>query len=783
MIPVVAAVTVLVPAAGGGVGQAMRLVASPTPWPERDVTELAEPRPEAAWPEKPRQDTAGSAGADVGATRAAGSEFGAAGSAASELGTAGSAESDLGTAWSAGQGLGASELGAAGQEERGVAGAVRPAPGRERLVWSECGGGLRCSTLPVPADWARPREARVAVRLAMMPAQDPLRRLGALVVNTGAASVVREVVARPDTVGELARWFDVVLVEARGAGDGGHAGACPRPRPDPARLQVAEGRTAWRAFARDNAVHDRACRAALGPAYAGLTSWQVAHDLDAVRAALGESRLRYLGNGYGSVYGQAYLELFPGRAGRMYLEGLPDHTETGLERRLLAHARAQERQLGYFRDWCRNRPGCPLGRADAVRVFDGLVRRAPLRLGGGERTVSGHEIAAAVWAGLMPARWPALAQALSRARTGDATGLAALLPAEPPQPTPPAPKAATPGPGQTPPAGTAEARLSAGQVPPGMTEATPGAGQTPLGTAGAIPGAGQAAPAGTAGTRLGAGQAAPAGTAGTPLGAGQTPPAPVSTRPSEALPGRSGATPQGPAGATSRRGAAVPGAAVPDTAVPDTAVPAAAAPGAAAPGAASGVAGGGVASDARAASGTAGAVSQPGEAAPGVVGGAASEVGEVGLASAEGVRWCHDFGLAAPGYRRFLQMEARLRKAAPRVGWLSGRAEVARCLGAARSPAWAPHPLPAGLKVPPVLVGVGRLDNETPSSGAARAAGQIPGARVLWHGDGQGAYLAQGVSRLRAACLRTKVHDYLVNGVLPKQGTFCPGELTAGNAP
>ncbi|MFF0861884.1 alpha/beta hydrolase [Nonomuraea sp. NPDC003560] len=745
MIPVVAAVTVLVPAAGGGVGQAMRLVASPTPWPERDVTELAEPRPEAAWPEKPRQDTAGSAGVDVGATRSAGSEFGAAGSAASELGTAGSAASDLGAAGSAGQGLGASELGAAGLEERGVAGAVRPAPGRERLVWSECGGGLRCATLPVPADWAKPREARVAVRLAMMPAQDPLRRLGALVVNTGAASVVREVVARPDTVGELARWFDVVLVEARGAGDGGHAGACPRPRPDPARLQVAEGRTVWRAFARDNAVHDRACRAALGPAYAGLTSWQVAHDLDAVRAALGESRLRYLGNGYGSVYGQAYLELFPGRAGRMYLEGLPDHTETGLERRLLAHARAQERQLGYFRDWCRNRPGCPLGRADAVRVFDGLVRRAPLRLGGGERTVSGHEIAAAVWAGLTPARWPALAQALSRARTGDATGLAALLPAEPPQPTPPAPKAS---------AGTAGARLGAGQTPPG--------------TAGAIPGTGQAAPAGTAGT---------------PLGAGQTPPAPVGTRPSEALPGRSGATPQGPAGATSRRGAAVPGAAVPDTAVPDTAVPGEAAPGAAAPGAASGVAGGGVASDARAASGTAGAVSRPGEAAPGVVGGVASEVGEVGPASAEGVRWCHDFGLAAPGYRRFLQMEARLRKAAPRVGWLSGRAEVARCLGAARSPGWAPHPLPAGLKVPPVLVGVGRLDNETPSSGAARAAGQIPGARVLWHGDGQGAYLAQGVSRLRAACLRTKVHDYLVNGVLPKQSTFCPGELTAGNAP
>ncbi|MFI9590946.1 alpha/beta hydrolase [Nonomuraea sp. NPDC052265] len=526
---------------------------------------------------------------------------------------------------------------------------MKPVPGRETaaLAWSECGDGLRCATLSVPADWAKPRGARTTIELAMLPAQDPLRRLGALVVNTGSASVVREVRARPDTVGELARWFDVVLVEARGAGERDDVGVCPRSQPDPARLQVAAGRTAWRAFARDNAVHDRACRAALGAAYAGLSSWQVAHDLDAVRAALGESRLRYLGNGYGSVYGQAYLELFPGRAGRMYLEGLPDHTETGLERRLLALARAQERQLGYFRDWCRTRPGCPLGHADAIRVFDALVKRAPLRLGGGERTVSGHEIAAAVRAGLTPARWPALAHALSRARTGDATGLAAMIPTEHPQSTPPS------------------------TATPERTAAPHGTGWTPAAGGTAASGGGVAEP------KLRVGQDAPRTAAGA----------------------------------------------------------------------------------------------------------VAFGVGEVGPGDVEGVRWCHDFGLAVPGYRRFLQVEARLRKVGPRVGWLSGRAEVARCLGATRSPGWAPHPVPAGLRVPPVLVGVGRLDNETPSSGAARVAGQLPGARVLWHGDGQGAYLAQGVSRLRAACLRTKVHDYLVNGAMPKPGTFCPGELTAGNAP
>lgn len=511
------------------------------------------------------------------------------------------------------------------------------------LGWWDCGDGLQCAKLSVPVDWARPQGARTVVDLARMPAQDPLRRLGALVVNTGAASVVQAVRAQPDTVGELARWFDVVLVEARGAGDRGSTAMvrCVPERPSPDRLPYAFARDAWRAVARDNAAYDRGCREAMGAAYPGLTSWQVAHDLDAVRAALGEPRLRYFGNGYGSVYGQAYLELFPGRVDRMYLEGLPDHTETSLERRLLVRARAQERQLGYFRSWCRTRPGCPLGHADAISVFDGLVRRAPLPASGGD-VVSGREIAAAVSAGLVPGRWPELARALSRARAGDAGSLAAMAPA-----TDPSQYGAVPHP----------------ESPPGRTVAR---------------------------VERGAVQAAPQAAVG----------------PSEGVLGL---------GATGR-----------------------------------------------------------GNRAGG------SQVGGGDLGSVDGVRWCRDFGLGGLGYRRYSRVQGRLRKVAPRVGWLSARAEVVRCLGVARDGRWRPHAVPARLGKASVLIGVGRLDNVTPAPGAA---GRLPGARVLWHGDGYGAYLAQGVARLRAACLRTKVHDYLVNGRLPEPGTFCEGELTAGAAP
>ncbi|TDD19647.1 alpha/beta fold hydrolase [Nonomuraea diastatica] len=450
-----------------------------------------------------------------------------------------------------------------------------------------------------------------------MPARDPRRSLGHLVVNTGAGSSIQDVRARPDTVSELARWFDVVIMEARGSGDHDSAAAvrCAAPPPDVLRLQLSRGPAGWRAHARDNAAYGRSCRAAAGAIR--LTSWQVAHDLDALRAALGEARLRYFGNSYGAVYGQAYVESFPARVGRMYLEGVPDLTEPGLERRMTARARAVERQLYTFRDWCRGHLGCPLGEDDAVSVFDDLAGRVPLPAGPRSK-VNARRLAAAVYAGLTPARWPELASALSAARSGDAGPLASLA--------------------------------SPSLVSPSLASA--GADDAPgLPSSGAL-----------SGLAPGDGHGAVRGP---------------------------GATAGGTDGTTLR------------------------------------------------------------------------------------MMMCHDVGPAMPRYRRFLAMEGRLRAVAPRVGWMSGRQEAGRCLGlAGTGPSQASRPSSpsAGTRV---LVGIGRLDIEAPASGAARVARRIPGAVVLWHGDGHDAYLLQGVRKLRATCLRARVHDHLVKGTLPARGSAC----------
>ncbi|MBB5140207.1 pimeloyl-ACP methyl ester carboxylesterase [Thermocatellispora tengchongensis] len=462
-----------------------------------------------------------------------------------------------------------------------VAGALQAPAGaaRQSLEWVECGDGMQCAKLTVPIDWKRPDGPKTRVDLARLPAREPGRKLGSLVVNTGGGATIQPVRGTPAVVSELTTWFDVVLIDPRGMGDRGSSTAveCDRPQAGIGGLILNPTAAGWRAQAKANAAYDASCRAAMGAAYAGLTSWQVAHDLEALRVALGEPRLRYFGNSYGTVYGQAYLELFPAKAGRMVLDGVADHTRPSLERWLLDHARTEEAQLRRFRDWCA--AGCALGDDDAIEVFDELLARTPLPAG--EQTVSRQQFLLAVKEGLAPPAWPRLAAALRKAADGDASDLARLKPLPPESPGHP-----------------------------------------------------------------------------------------------------------------------------------------------------------------------------------------------------HGAMLCHDFMPDVPGYREFRAMESRLRQAAPRIGWIHGRYQLARCVGMGGEPANPPRPLRAK-GAPPVLIAIGDTDDNTPNLGAEHVAAQIPGARVVRHGDGHAAYLLHSAAGMGDTCLRRHVHDYLTAGTLPAPGARCPGDLLA----
>ncbi|GII62918.1 peptidase [Sphaerisporangium krabiense] len=292
------------------------------------------------------------------------------------------------------------------------------------LSWQDCGDGLQCAQIKVPADWTRRSGPEVAIGLAKLPAQDQARKKGVVLVDTGGPgeqiALLRQ--ARR-SFADLTRWFDVVIFDPRGFGESTPI-KCPVPAPF-ATEWVFPDKAAYEAYAAKNRAFGEACAEEAGVLSGNLNSWQIAHDMEAIRKALGPAKLTYLGNSYGTVLGQAYAELFPRRVGRMYLDSVFDHTTPDLRTWLRPRATALEGAFERFAAWCRRTSACALHDKDPVAVWDEVMAKArsepiPAPEAGPEVRISDTQIASRAFF-TYEDTWEGLAAGLARAQAGDAS--------------------------------------------------------------------------------------------------------------------------------------------------------------------------------------------------------------------------------------------------------------------------------------------------------------------------------------------------------------------------
>ncbi|WP_439655852.1 alpha/beta fold hydrolase [Lentzea sp. HUAS TT2] len=154
-------------------------------------------------------------------------------------------------------------------------------------------------------------------------------------------------------------------------------------------------------------------------------SWRAAADLERLRDYLGTDRLNAIGIGEGSRVITTYAQRYPNRIGRTVLDGAPDPTldQVGV---LESRAVAAEATFDAFARDCKTR-GCALAnpREDVNAL---LTQLRGGRVRGDYVDLTPGSALNAIVAGLGDrSRWPALADALAKARGGDSTGLFALL--------------------------------------------------------------------------------------------------------------------------------------------------------------------------------------------------------------------------------------------------------------------------------------------------------------------------------------------------------------------
>jgi pimeloyl-ACP methyl ester carboxylesterase len=260
-----------------------------------------------------------------------------------------------------------------------VQASATPPPPTGALDWQPCADvtSFECATLRVPIDWQHPAGASVDLAVVRQKASDPARRIGSLVVNPGGpGGSGLDYVKQGATAlsADLLARFDLVSWDPRGVGQS-HPVECDSQLLDNPVSLFPTTQTELTALALYNEKLRNSCRADTGPLYDHLDSASNARDLDALRAALGEDKLTFYSVSYGTLIGEQYAELFPGRIRAMALDSNEDHS-IGALAWVTALSRAQEQSYGQFADWCSRAPSCALYPRDARDVLDQLYARA-----------------------------------------------------------------------------------------------------------------------------------------------------------------------------------------------------------------------------------------------------------------------------------------------------------------------------------------------------------------------------------------------------------------------
>jgi pimeloyl-ACP methyl ester carboxylesterase len=172
--------------------------------------------------------------------------------------------------------------------------------------------------------------------------------------------------------------FDLVGFDPRGVANSTPAVWCnsdadnDRLRADPTVEYTQEGVDH---IEKENKEFVARCEDKMGKEFlANSGTANVAKDLDAIRAGLGDEKLTYLGYSYGTRIGSSYAEAYPDKVRAMILDGAVDPNADQIEEEI-RQAAAFQKAFDNFAADCASRPDCPLGTdpAKAVDVYKSLV--------------------------------------------------------------------------------------------------------------------------------------------------------------------------------------------------------------------------------------------------------------------------------------------------------------------------------------------------------------------------------------------------------------------------
>ncbi|MET0424898.1 MAG: alpha/beta hydrolase [Actinoplanes sp.] len=293
-----------------------------------------------------------------------------------------------------------------------------------------------CAKVQVPRDWNNPDNGEhYAIAMIRARSSSQQNRIGSLLINPGGpggsgfdyAVYLSFGQALGGLPSEITDRFDIIGFDPRGVGRSDPV-KCISDSDQDATFAAPPDPVSDAEFADLVALNKRVaagCGAKYGDQLPTYATEQAAKDMDALREAVGDDKLTYLGFSYGTLLGATYAQLFPTKVRALVLDGAVDPEQTYVQGSE-SQAKGFERAFTNFANWCKQTPDkCPIAPDARKAVIDAMAAAKAKPLPGrGGRTATPGWISVAVVSSLYSENgWATLANAIAKLGQGDATGV------------------------------------------------------------------------------------------------------------------------------------------------------------------------------------------------------------------------------------------------------------------------------------------------------------------------------------------------------------------------
>lgn len=308
---------------------------------------------------------------------------------------------------------------------------------QQTLEWESCGAEFDCTNVTAPLDWSDPDAGEIELAVIRHRAGNG-QPLGSLLTNPGGPGASGVGLIRDSldfAVGSaLVENYDVIGFDPRGVGESAPVTCLDSAAMDSFVFDIPPGERGSAEWNADIVARQEAFAAACEEGSGGILPFvdteSAAHDMDLLRAVLGDEKLNYLGYSYGTFLGATYAKHYPDRVGRLVLDGAIDPSISGLDVST-QQAVGFENALRAYLSACVGQSDCPFaGTVDDALADLGIllasVDRDPLPGPDGRMLGADTLVTAIVAALYSEGSWSFLSTALSDVLQGDATNAFAL---------------------------------------------------------------------------------------------------------------------------------------------------------------------------------------------------------------------------------------------------------------------------------------------------------------------------------------------------------------------